>query len=359
VEGDQTVVRLRAGLRTAQGKALGGRDLAWSVTRARKMGAVGLLAPLGPFVRSDPAQPLLARFGAVDPGKLALLLTSPLTALLPVGFKPTEPDGTGAFRARCSAAALELSRNPNAARGPSFLERVRVRRAADLADSLRAFEGGQDDVGWLGLGFHRDRPKARRFHHGEVGWVVLVTGKEAGSYGAPGMAQQLANAVPVERLHLGLGRRAGVGAGASWGGGPASLLYDAGAAHLREVAEAVAANLSSPGHELTATPVSRSQLRSARGSGGFALAIDTVRRLDGGASPLLALATADKPELGTDVALRPPRLPAGRPAHQLTTTLRLGVLGSIEAEGGAIAEAVIPPHPFAGGPDLGGAYRGS
>ena len=232
-----------------------------------------------------------------------------------------------------------------------------MRRAADLADSLRAFESGQDDVGWLGLGYHRNRPKARGFDHGEVGWVVLVTGKAAGAYGAPGMAQELANAVPVERLHLGLGRRAGLGALASWGGGPAALLYAGGAAQLREVAEAVATKLSSRGHELTATPISRAELRTARSAGSFALALDVVRPLGGGASPLLALATADKPELGTDVALRPPRLPAGKPAHLLTATLRLGVLGSIEVQGGSVAEAVLAAQPFGGGMDLGGSYR--
>ena len=363
VEGDRTVVRLRAGLRTAQGRALGGRDLAWSLARARKMGVSGLLAPLSSaagsdWVRSDPDQPLVVRFRMSDPGKLSLLLSSPLTALLPVGFKPSQPDGTGAFSARCSAGALELSRNRYAARGPSFLERVRVRRAADLADSLRAFESGQDDVGWLGLGFHRSRPKARRFEYGEAGWVVLATGKAAGSYGAPGMAQQLANAVPVERLHLGLGRRAGLGVGASWGGGPAALLYDGGQPHLAEVAEAVAAKLSSPGHELSATAVSRRQLRDARSSHDFALAIDLVRRIDGGSSPLLALASADRPELGIDVALHPPRIPAGRAAHQLTASLRLGVLGSVDVQGGAIAEVVLAAQPLGGGLDLGGSYRG-
>jgi len=300
VEGDQTIVRLRPGLRSGRGMAMGGRDLAWSVARARKRGAVGLLAPLTPWVRSDKDRPLIARFGPVEPGKLALLLTSPLLAMLPVGFSATAPDGTGPFVASCSASRLELVRNRNASRGPAFLERVLVSSARDLADSLRAFESGQDDVGWLGLGFHRNRADSRKFDYRDAGWVVLATGRRAGSFGAPGVAQQLANSIPIERLHVGLRRRVGIGSATQWGGGPATLIFDGSSGHMKEIAEAAAVKLSQPGHEITPTPVSRALLRRARSGGGFALALDVVRDLrTGSAGAHIALATADRPALGS------------------------------------------------------------
>jgi len=358
VEDGQTVVRLRPGLRSARGKALSGRDLAWSVSRARGRGAAGLLAPLPRWVRSDKSDPLVARFGTIDPVKLAVLLASPLVSLLPVGFSPTSPDGTGAFRGRCTSASLELTRNRNAARGPAFLERVTIRSAPDLAASLRAFESGQDDLGWLGLGLHRNRARARKFDYGRVGWVVLATGRQAGRYALPGVAQQLANAVPVERLHLGLSPRRGLGAGTPWRGDPAALLYDASSGHLETIAEAVAVRLSEPGHEVTPTPVSRSRLRRARATNDFALALDVVRHPAAGPTgALIALSTADRKALGKDVALHPPRGNYGRPGHQLTTTLRLGVLGGLAVRGGVIRQVALAAARRGGGIDFGGSYR--
>lgn len=357
VEADQTVVRLRAGLRSGRGKPIGGRDLAWSVTRARNMGAAGLFARVTPFVRSDPKEPLIARFGAIDPRVLALLLTSPLFALLPVGYDPAKPDGTGAFIANPSAGRLELVRNPNAARGPSQLERVNVRPASDLADSLRAFEAGADDVGWQGTGFYAPRPKARRFDYRDVGWVVLVTGAEAGAFYAPGVAQQLADAIPVESLHLGLSGRPGVSGGRPWSGGAASLLFDGGHPHLEEIAKVVAAKMSGAGGQITPRPIGRAALRRRRASEGFALALDVVRHPGTvPAGEIIALATADSPERGKKVSLKPPKNRTGA-AHTTTKTLHVGVLGGLSAQGGIISEAVLAVDKSGRGIDWGASYR--
>jgi len=360
VDGEQTIIKLRSGLRTARGKPLTGRDLAWSVTRARKRGAIGLLATLTPFVRSDPNRPLIARFGKVHPAKLAAMLSSPLTALLPVGFDPARPDGTGALVASCSPARLELRRNLNAPRGPSFLERITVHAATDLADSLRAFEAGRDDLGWLGLGFHRNRPKARKFDYGEVGWIVLATGREAGRFNAPGMAQQLANGVAVERLGIGLPARLGAPGGTAWGGGPSQLLFDQHSGHLEAIAVAVATKLSQPGSEVTATGVSSARLRSVRTSASFTLALDVVRHPGGGPlGPMIALATADRPSLGEGTARKPPAGGFGRAAHLLTRKLRIGVLGGLAVSGGVLSDTVLARANDGRGIDWGGSYRGS
>jgi peptide/nickel transport system substrate-binding protein len=358
----ETTVRLRAGLRTAHGKPLDGRDLAWSVARARAMGASGWLGPLDAAARSSREDPLLVQFGAIDPDLLASLLASPLVALLPEGFSPRAPDATGGFAAVLSAAELALRRNAVGARGPSFLSEVIVESATELADSLRAFEAGHDDIGWLGLGLYGDRPGATRFDYGEVGWVVLATGKAAGRLHTPGVAQQLANAVPVEQLrHLGLRPRRGLGAGALWSEGAASVLVDETEPHLGLVAKSVASELSRPGHELVVGPTLPEELSRVLETGEFSLAVHAVRRAGPGPlATLIALASAERATLGRDLARHPPRLRATAEAHELTGTLRLGVLGGLGVSGGAGPGVLLAPAPAAlGGLDLGSSYRHS
>jgi len=336
-EHGQTVVKLRAGLRSARGKKLTGRDLAWSVERTRKMGASGWLANIG-TARIDHRNPLVVRFGKVDPTQLAVSLSSPLLALLPRGFAAKSPDGTGAFVGRCSASRLDMIRNRKAARGASYLNRIIVNSAPNLSASLRAFEAGTDDIGWLGTHLFRIRTAYRKFDLGSVGWVVLATGKQAGSFGAPGVAQQLANAVPIERLaHLALqGRSGGPGPSTNWGGGPCTLWVQSGCPHLKTIADTVATRLSKPGHEVTVSQVSVRRLEGLRKSGDYHLMIHFVRRVAAGpVAALIALATADRPALGRDVARHRPRLAASTPAHRLTRTLRVGVLGSLRVWGGA------------------------
>lgn len=352
VEEDQTVVRLRPDLRSARGVALSGRDLAWSVARAQREGAAALLAGIDAMaIRSDPKAPLVARFGTIDPARLAWLLTSPLCALLPVGYQASQPDGTGAFRATVNSDRLILDRNDNASRGPAYLSRIVVRRARELADSLRAFESGQDDLGWLGRGFHRDRQGSRPFDYREAGWVVLVTGKQAGRFAAPGMAQRLANGVPTGRLHVGLRGRAGVGSGVSWDGGEASLLFDAGHGHMAEIAKAVAAKLSSKGHEVTARGLSRARFRSTLKADKHALALDVVRHPGSVPSPqAMALATAAGigRQFGTQfwdgkVKTPPP--------------LTLGVLGALGIHGGVAASVLLAPDESGRGVSWGDSYE--
>src|SRR5262249_20535278 len=158
--------------------------------------------------------------------------------LLPRAFSPTTPDGTGAFRAEVSATEIVLTRNLNAARGASFLDAIDVRRADDLKSSLRAFEAERSDIGWLGLGLPQPRRGAIRFDLGAVAWIVLATGTEAQSFGAPGVAQRLADALPAERLaHLGLGALPVASGDAAWGGPPTDLVVE-DAPHLVEIARA-------------------------------------------------------------------------------------------------------------------------
>ncbi|HEX6275811.1 MAG TPA: hypothetical protein VFZ53_22370, partial [Polyangiaceae bacterium] len=263
-------------------------------------------------------------------------LASPLTAIVPRGFSSLVPDGTGAFRATLARGELVLVRNPNAARGAAFLERVEVRAARDLADALRAFESGLADLGWLGSGLHRPRAGAVPFDGPELGWVVLRTGRDAGAWGAPGIAEQLLARVQGERLRpLGLVPEARKGApGAAWGGGSAELVVTADAPHLVDIAEALAPLLAALPHAIRVRRIPPSELAARRADGRFQLMLDFVRSAGPpGRSTLLALLAATNPEL----AARPPELTSYAPSD-IARGYALGIVGALRVGGARLPE---------------------
>jgi peptide/nickel transport system substrate-binding protein len=324
-----TRIALRPGLQTAAGRRLTGRDVVRSLERAQSGGAAGLIAAFGkPIVaRDDPLAVILPATKEIN--EVAAALASPLTAIVPEGFSPRSPDGTGAFRARLRTDGLVLERNLRAARGPSFLERITVRRAADLSGALRAFEAGDADVGWLGRGLHRPRADAEPFEAGLWGWVILRTGRNAGAWGAPGVAAQLMDSIPAARLsHLGL-RSLPSGRGpTTWGGPATALAVRADFPHLVQIARALGALLSNPGHNVLPTLVAPQQLTTLRRTGQFGLMVDFVRPLAGPSSVSLSLLTAADP----DLARRPPR-EAPTDARRIARTLPLGIVGELHVFG--------------------------
>lgn len=324
-----TRLELRPNLVTAAGHPLDARDVVWSLGRARQRAALGLLERFAE-PRLDPAAKLTISFGNADPSELADALSKPVTAILPRHFTRQTLDGTGAFVALLSPDRWLLKRNRFAARGAAFLDAIEIKRAADLADALRSFEAGDTDVGWLGAGYHRARPGAVRFDAGAFGWVVLRTGKDAGGWAAPGVAQRLLDTIAASRLaHLGLyelGESSGITA---WGGPPSDLLVPDDCPHLQEIARALAALLTRPGHEVRAVSRTRSELHERRARGAYALLLDFVRTLGPtDADTLLALLTAADPNL----ARRPPRAATGN-ARQLARTLPFGVVGTLRISG--------------------------
>jgi peptide/nickel transport system substrate-binding protein len=343
-----TRLSLRPGLVSARGKPLDARDVVFSFVRAKQAGARALLAPLGK-PKVDANDGLSVLFGDTSPAVLASALASPLTALVPRGFSPTYPDGTGAFVAQVSPTGIVLRRNPRAARGAAFLTSVEVSHAGNLADALRAFEAGEVDVGWLGSGLHRPRPDATALEGPLLGWVVLRTGPEAKAWGAPGVAQRLLDAVDPARLaHLGLDLDARASGSPSWGGDPAELLVDEGAPHLVEIARTLAAILSLPSHEVRAAPKPAAELGPRRPAGRYALLLDFVRTLGPRAEDVpAALITASDPEL----ALRPPRLGA-QSARVVARSLALGVVGELRLRG-----ASVPAFRGLGTWDLGAVWQ--
>ena len=328
-------VVLRPGLKSARGKALDARDVLYSLLRARERAGVAVLAEL-PAPQKDASSALAVVFPGADPRAVAAALASPLAALVPRGFKPSAPDGTGAFRATPSASTLLLERNLNAARGPAFLARVEVSLVNELAEALRAFESDRADLGWLGAGLYQPRRGALAFDGPVYGWVVLRTGKDAGRWSAPGVQQELLDRVPREPLrHLGLVAPGGTPrAGAAWGGGNAELLVDARAPGMLELAKSVAATFSVAGQKVTPLPLSPSELRERRSAGRYALLLDFVRTAGPpGRTTLLTLLAATNPAL----VARPPQAPSFEPLD-IARTLPLGVLGTLRVAGARLPD---------------------
>ena len=357
LSGQTTQVKLRPGLVSARGRSLDARDLVFSLDRARRQGGAPWLADL-PTPTVDRRDPLVANFATTDRAKVVRALALPTTALLPRGFSPNLPDGTGAMRAEPSADRLVLVRNPNAARGASFLDEVVVQRASDLSASLRAFEAHSTDIGWLGAGLHAPRSQAVPFDFGSAGWIVLQTGTEAGVWGLPGIAQKLVDALPSERLqHLGLGSLPPPRGEATWGGPSGPLYFEEGSAQLAEIARTMASILSRPGHELVPEAVSRAELQRKRQSGGFLAMLHVVRPLGPtGLATLAALTTAVDPRAALDIVRRPPRLSSFEP-RSLTRTLRLGVIGELRIAGAHSVEVRLAKAASGEGWDLGASHR--
>ncbi len=353
-EGAGLRVKLRAGVRTSRARPFEARDARDAIARARTLGAKGWLADV-PAPRVD-GRSLV--FPTKDASRLVRALASPLVAMVPSGFSPESPEGTGPFRWTARDGGAVLSRNPLAARGPAFLDEVLVQSAPDLSASLRAFETGIDDLGWLGSGMVQPRAGSRPFDLGPVAWAVLSTGRDAGSWDAPGVAQRLCDGIPPSKLvPFALGPAWTVDAQQTWSGAQAQLLVREDAVWLVELARAVAASLSRPGSEVTAKPVPPSELAARRASRTFAFALDVVRPLDrSGLGTLVGLASADGGGRATDIVLHPPKLGDVSP-RTLTRTLRVGVVGEIRVKGGSIADLSLPASHAALGLDLGGATR--
>lgn len=353
-EGSYVRVRLRLGLKTWRDKTFGTKDVVFALNRARASGAKGWLADI-PTPREDGRT---LYFTMKDPARLVRALASPLAAMVPLGFTPESPDGTGPFRYTPAEGTLTLVRNKNAARGPAYLDEVTIRAASSISDSLLQFEAGTDDIGWFERGLHEPRAGSKSFDYGAPGWAVLFTGRDANDWDGVGVAQSIADGIPYSRLaslHPGAAWTPGPETG--WGGPPTSLLVRDDAPWLVAVANAIAATITRPSHEVTVKTVPASELASRRASRLFGLALDVVRApASGGLSAEVALATANDASRAGDVMLHPPKL-GDVPARTLTRTYKCGVVGEIKVSGGRTPEVVLAPSPTGYGFDLGASYR--
>ncbi len=350
--GNKLRVRLRGGVRFASGLKLGAEAARASIERARQEGAAAWLADVPPPRVDDDA----LVFSTRDARLLVRALASPLVAIVPPHFSPDRPDGSGPFRAVLRPGGLALTRNTVASNGPSFLDAIDVAEAPDLAASLRAFERGADDLGWLGSFLHEPRAGARNFDGGAIAWAILRTGREAGPLDAPAAAQSLANGVrfaALQSLVVGPAWEATV---ASWSEPPCDRLVRDHAPWLLEVARSVAAALSAPAHEVSARPTAPAEIAQRRRTRAFTLMLDVARPAgpgDGGA--LLGLAMADDPDSAIALARHPPR--AAFAPRTVTRTMRIGVVAEIRLQGGRAPDVVLPSSPWGRGIDWGSAFR--
>jgi peptide/nickel transport system substrate-binding protein len=237
------------------------------------------------------------------------------------------------------------------------LESATVRRAADLSSSLRAFESGEDDVGWLGAGLHEPRPGSLRFDAGPVAFAILRTGREGATWDAPGVAQSLADGIAPSRLgHLGLGAPWSSDGNAKWGGGATAILVRDDSPWLVELARSVASALTSTASEVSVRPAPSIEIEQRRGSRAFSLMVDAVRPFGRGSlAEVAALTAADDTQRGADAVRRPHR--GEQPVRVLARTLKLGVLGEIRVSGGRVPDLELPVSSRVPGVDWGNAHR--
>jgi peptide/nickel transport system substrate-binding protein len=353
-EGASLRVRVRTGLRTAKGRAFEARDAAAAIARSRTLGGRAWLADIPP-PKFD-GRSLV--FAMRDAGRLVRALASPIVAMIPSAFSAEAPDGTGPMKFTTRGDALVLTRNALAARGPSYLEEVVVTSAPDLAASLRAFESGTDDIGWLGSGLHEPRPGSRPYDFGAVGWAVLFTGRDATTWDAPGVAQRICDGIPPARLaYLALGPAWTTEPEQGWGGPPTSIHVRDDAPWLVELAKAIAATISRPSHEVTAKPIPNAELVQRRAARNYTLALDVVRPVAPGSfAAMVALATADNAGRASELVQHPPKL-GEIPARTMTRTMRCGVVGDIRVQGGRAPDVQLAPSPMGPGFDLGATTR--
>jgi peptide/nickel transport system substrate-binding protein len=347
VEDGKLRIVLREGLRSSSGRVLGPADVIASIARMKKSGARAWLGEVpGVWMEKsaisfrNPRTP----FDAQTPALYKRLFASPLTAVVPANFDADRPDGTGAFRLIRRGDAWTMLRNRFAAMGPAYLDEIAIAPAGSLADSLRAFEAGTDDLGWLGLGLHDPRRGAKPFDAGVCAYAILRTGTDAGTWDAPGVAQQVANSLPHSRLsYLNLGPAWSSVKEEGWGGTPTNLLYREDSAWLADLAGAIAATLSRAGHEVTAKGAPESDLRTLKGSRAYGLMLDTVRPLAAG--PLGVWAASGSSDDATAFAqalAKPPKFAADVSPRLLTRTFRVGVVGEVRIQGGRAAEVILP-----------------
>ena len=328
--GEGCRLTLRAGLKTAAGRALSGADVAATLARARTRGAGGLLGEIeDPSV--DAKDPLSVVFPRAATDAVARALSSPLLALVPRSFSPLAPDGCGPFKLELGRGRAVLTRNPNAARGPAFLEAIEVTSVSDLAELLRGFEAGQTDVGWFGTGLYRAVKDAVTFEASRYAFATLLAGKAVGAWGAPGTLQTLLDAVPAQQLaHLGLRGLPARAVGApAWGGPATTIAVLGGAPQLVATARALAASLSTPGHELTVVEKTATELSDLQKTRQFGLLVACVRAPSAAPRELeMALRTAANPE----AAKHAPKTASVAP-RELGRQLPLGVVGELSIWG--------------------------
>jgi hypothetical protein len=341
--GDELRVPIRENLVSAQGQRIGAGEVYASLQRARKFASSDWFAPLGAIrlLRGE----LRFAMKELDPQLLAFRLAAPFTAIVSSRFRPEEPDGTGPFKFTRRGSSVVLVQNENAALGPGFLRQARIREARDLTDSLRAFEAGEDDIGWHGMGFHENRPDARPFDFGVLGWVVLRGGIGASAWDVPGVMQRVCDGLPTApfaAFRLGTWKEEGQ---VAWPLGEEIVWVREDSPWLIEVARMIASVLSQD-RKLTVRTLPINELRALRQRRSYALMIDVVRNCEGYLPETLLRASEGRliasdgafpmatPKGGMPSGSMPGTVTKVQSARSAARMLSLGVIGEVRSVGG-------------------------
>lgn len=320
LEKNRLTIRLRPDLVTARGEAISAERVVASL--ARSAGRLPYLKSLG-GARTEGAGAL--SFPAGDPEALALRLALPGSALVGSKFNPRAVDATGAFRARLDASGIVFERNPNAPRGGALLDRVTL-STATLSESLRSFEAGTSDVGWLGAGLHEARRDGAPFRLNALGLVVALAGKRQARFFSEGVLQAALDGAEIPTLpSLGVTRENKPGA--RFIPPRASILCARECPQLVEIARSIAEAWSNGSSTIDLDIVPRDTFDARRAAGDFDLLVTFLQTSELSTSDvhlsLVALAGAPLPT-GNFVAEAPARL---------ARRLRLGVVGQFAPTG--------------------------
>ena len=312
----------------ARGRGLDSRDVVWSLQRLAAGAGLALLSPFGKPTR-DPHDPLAVLVPGAAPDAL----------------------GAGAFEpGHCAAAtrifALRTRRNrsiPRNDRAQATTSRgtstqLAAQRSSNHLRSPRAGPRGSPSLvrSWRsGCGMAGARaPSTARRRRGLRRGTLRMGGAQDGTRRRPlGRSGRGAGAsgrdtrVPPRLSRT--ARPASPRGDYGWGGASADLLVRDDAPHLVEIARALAALLSRPGHEVRARPEAWAPLRRRRRSHRFELMLDFVRPIGPpGPATLSALLTAADAAL----ARHPPRLGVFD-ARRIARTLAMGVVGELADRG--------------------------
>ena len=330
------VITLREGVQSFRGRNLDAHAVRYSLERAKRLDAHPFARRVQRVRASSPTQVAIKLQDAANFSSLQIArwLASPLLSIVPPGFSAASPDGSGPFGARIQPgafASIHLSRNLRAARGASFLTSINLRGTSDLAEPLRRFESGQDNLGWLGRGLHSPRKNAKIVRSSALGWLILRTGNALGRWSRPGIAFELAQSVPDTALRA-LGTESfSSGTGDGYRGPRTSLLVPERHSQLTAIAQGLAESLNRESNSrVTVLPVPLEELRTRLSSRDFGLALTAERPLALGSHGVL-------PSLhslaGTRAALRPhPPISLRSAVGNFCRTQPFTVLGTLEVQ---------------------------
>ncbi len=150
-DGTEWTIKIHSGIVTHQGKAFTADDILYSLRRivTNSFPAAPLLGPVD-FNSSKVVNPTTLLLSYSKPfGALVTMLQFPFFYMVPRGFNPKKPDGTGPFMYQSFAPGVQSTfvRNPHYWQsGLPYLDKIITTDVASETTQVDALESGQFDV---------------------------------------------------------------------------------------------------------------------------------------------------------------------------------------------------------------------